>query len=166
MLDQQLRSDAALISASLTDAPVFAAVFDRHWPAIHRWCVSRAGPAGGGPRRRGAPRKAPLYALAVVVFAVAIVVAAGALPSGEGPAPRIARRIGVPAPAEAALVKLSQRIQSAPAPSGDATLVLRSHDFPTAKDFTGADLYLDDGRYFYGTTLAELRANAKHGDSR
>jgi len=100
------------------------------------------------------------------VFAVAIVVAAGALPSGEDPAPRIARRIGVRAPAEAALVKLSQRIQSAPAPSGDATLVLRSHDFPTAKDFTGADLYLDDGRYFYGTTLAELRANAKHGDSR
>ena len=46
MLDQQLRTDAALISASLTDAPVFATVFDRHWPAIHRWCVSRAGPAG------------------------------------------------------------------------------------------------------------------------
>ena len=21
-------------------------MFDRHWPAIHRWCVSRAGPAG------------------------------------------------------------------------------------------------------------------------
>ena len=166
MLDQQLRSDAALISASLTDAPVFAAVFDRHWPAIHRWCVSRAGPAGedlaaAAPRARH--RSTPSRSF---VFAVAIVVAAGALPSGEGPAPRIARRIGVPAPAEAALVKLSQRIQSAPAPSGDATLVLRSHDFPTAKDFTGADLYLDDGRYFYGTTLAELRANAKHGDSR
>ena len=46
MLDQQLRTDAALIAASLTDAAAFAAVFDRHWPAIHRWCVSRAGPAG------------------------------------------------------------------------------------------------------------------------
>ncbi len=46
MLDQRLRPDAALISASLTDAGAFAAVFDRHWPSIHRWCVSRAGPAG------------------------------------------------------------------------------------------------------------------------
>jgi RNA polymerase sigma-70 factor (ECF subfamily) len=46
VLDQQLTSDAALIAASLTDASAFAAVFDRHWPAIHRWCVSRAGPAG------------------------------------------------------------------------------------------------------------------------
>ena len=46
MLDQQLSSDAALISASLADAAAFAAVFDRHWQAIHRWCVSRAGPAG------------------------------------------------------------------------------------------------------------------------
>jgi RNA polymerase sigma-70 factor (ECF subfamily) len=46
VLDQQLSSDAALISASLADASAFAAVFDRHWAAIHRWCVSRAGPAG------------------------------------------------------------------------------------------------------------------------
>ena len=37
-----------------------------------------------GPRRGSRPdRKAPLYALAAVVFAVAIVVAAGALPSGR-----------------------------------------------------------------------------------
>ena len=28
------------------EAAAFAAVFDRHWQAIHRWCVSRAGPAG------------------------------------------------------------------------------------------------------------------------
>ncbi len=46
MLDQQLSSDAALIAASLADGPAFAAVFDRHWAAIHRWCVSRAGPVG------------------------------------------------------------------------------------------------------------------------
>ena len=46
MLDQQPGSDAALISASLADGSAFAGVFDRHWPAIHRWCVSRAGPAG------------------------------------------------------------------------------------------------------------------------
>jgi hypothetical protein len=112
--------------------------------------------AGPGPARQRAkrPRKAPLYALAVVVFAIAIVVAAGALPSGNGAAPHL----GAPAPAEAALVKLAKRIQQAPAPAGDATLVLRSHHFPDGKDFTGADLYLDDGRYFYGMTLAELKA--------
>jgi hypothetical protein len=107
-------------------------------------------------RAARAPRKAPLYALAVIVFGVAIVVAAGALPSGGGPTPRI-RGIG-PAPAEAALVKLSHRIQEQPKPAGDATLVLRSHHFPDKHDFTGADLYLDDGRYFYGMTLDELKA--------
>ena len=85
-----------------------------------------------GPRARravAAPRKAPLYALAAAVFAVAIVVVAGALPSGDG-RPAVARIVGGPAPAEAALVKLSQRIQAAPTPTGDATLVLRSHHFP------------------------------------
>ncbi len=112
---------------------------------------------GRAPRR---PRKAPLYALAAAVFAVAIVVVAGALPSGDGADPRISRIVGGPAPAEAALVKLSQRIKAAPTPTGDATLVLRSHHFPPpAKDFTGADLYFDDGRYYYGITLAELEQN-------
>ena len=39
-------SDASLIATSIDDPPVFAAVFDRHWPLIHRFCVSRAGAAG------------------------------------------------------------------------------------------------------------------------
>jgi RNA polymerase sigma factor (sigma-70 family) len=39
-------SDAALIAASLTDPAAFTAVFDRHWPRLHRFCVSRAGAAG------------------------------------------------------------------------------------------------------------------------
>jgi RNA polymerase sigma-70 factor (ECF subfamily) len=39
-------SDASLIATSLDDPAVFAAVFDRHWPRIHRFCVSRAGAAG------------------------------------------------------------------------------------------------------------------------
>jgi RNA polymerase sigma-70 factor (ECF subfamily) len=47
VIDHELRtSDASLIAASLTDGSAFAAVFDRHWAAIHRWCVARAGPAG------------------------------------------------------------------------------------------------------------------------
>jgi hypothetical protein len=113
---------------------------------------------GGGGRRR---RPRALFATVAAVFAIAIVVVAGALPSGDGPA----KRLGAPAVAEAApLVKLARQIQQLPAPTGDATLVLRSHDFPEAKDFTGADLYLDDGRYYYGTTLAQLKAVGKADD--
>jgi RNA polymerase sigma-70 factor (ECF subfamily) len=40
------RTDAALIAASASDPSAFAGVFDRHWPRIHRYCVSRAGAAG------------------------------------------------------------------------------------------------------------------------
>ena len=39
-------TDAALIAASLTRPAAFAGVFDRHWPRLHRYCASRAGPAG------------------------------------------------------------------------------------------------------------------------
>jgi RNA polymerase sigma factor (sigma-70 family) len=39
-------SDAAIIVASRKDPARFAEIFDRHWPTIHRYCVSRAG-AGG-----------------------------------------------------------------------------------------------------------------------
>ena len=43
---EQTSYDAAVIAASLTDPAAFAGVFDRHWPALHRFCVSRAGAAG------------------------------------------------------------------------------------------------------------------------
>jgi RNA polymerase sigma factor (sigma-70 family) len=36
-------TDAALIAASLDDGPSFAAVFDRHYPAIHAYVARRAG---------------------------------------------------------------------------------------------------------------------------
>ena len=89
------------------------------------------------------------------LVAVAAVVAVAALPSGDRPS-----RLSAPAAEAAPLVRLSARITDAPAPPGDATLVLRRHDFPNAPSFTGADLYLDSGRYYYGATLAELRAGA------
>ena len=121
---------------------------------------------GGGterPQRRGGGGRRRPYALlvtAAALVAIAIVVVAGALPSGDG-----VKRIGAPPVAEAApLVELARQIQQLPAPTGDATLVLRSHDFPEAKDFTGADLYLDDGRYYYGMTLAQLKAVSKADD--
>ena len=43
---EQSSYDAAVIAESLTDPAAFAGVFDRHWPAIHRFCASRAGSAG------------------------------------------------------------------------------------------------------------------------
>jgi RNA polymerase sigma factor (sigma-70 family) len=46
VIDSLNPTDAALIAASLRDPTAFAGVFDRHWPAIHRFCVSRAGAAG------------------------------------------------------------------------------------------------------------------------
>jgi RNA polymerase sigma factor (sigma-70 family) len=49
VLDQEHRTevtDSARIAASLHDPTAFAAIFDRHWAAIHRYCTGRAGPAG------------------------------------------------------------------------------------------------------------------------
>jgi hypothetical protein len=113
--------------------------------------------------RRPAPRRGPSPGVArrrrivagAAVASVAAVVAASSLPAGDR-APRLATQAAEAAP----LVRLSARIKQTPPPSGDATLVLRRHAFPNARGFTGADLYLDDGRYFYGSTLAELRAGA------
>jgi len=39
-------TDAAVIARSRRDPRAFAEVFDRHWPAIRAFSVSRAGPAG------------------------------------------------------------------------------------------------------------------------
>jgi RNA polymerase sigma factor (sigma-70 family) len=39
-------TDAAIIAASRRDPARFGEIFDRHWPTIHRYCVSRAGAAG------------------------------------------------------------------------------------------------------------------------
>ncbi len=66
------------------------------------------------PRR---PRKAPLYTLAVVVFGIAIVVGAGALPSGDGASRRI---VGGPAAGRGARAGQARRSASSstPAPTG------------------------------------------------
>ena len=114
----------------------------------------RARCAAADLRPRG---KAGLYALAAAVFAVAIVVAAGSLPSGDGPARIAARRRRPP---RRRWCGSPQRIR--PSPRRPATR--RSSCAATLprrpQDFTGADLYLDDGRYFYATTRAELRGAA------
>ena len=39
-------SDAAVIARSLADPELFGELFDRHWPAVYRYCRSRAGAEG------------------------------------------------------------------------------------------------------------------------
>jgi hypothetical protein len=104
--------------------------------------------------------------VAAAVFAIAIVVVAGALPSGDdGPARQIAKHIGAPTAAEAApLVKFSKRIAAQATPTGDATLVLRSQEVPGEGIVTGADLYVDDGHYYFAHTLGQLRGSGTSKD--
>ncbi len=112
------------------------------------------------PVSRPAARSRLAFVPLAAALAAAIVVAAGALPSGDG------HKAALPTEpqAQAAIVTLSRHLRQAPAPPGDATLVHRSHHLKTGHDFSGVDLYLDDGRYFYGATDAELRADAASGD--
>ena len=39
-------TDAAIVARSLREPSAFAVIFDRHWPALHAYCTSRAGAAG------------------------------------------------------------------------------------------------------------------------
>jgi RNA polymerase sigma factor (sigma-70 family) len=39
-------TDGEIIAASRRDPAQFAETFDRYWASVHRYCVSRAGPAG------------------------------------------------------------------------------------------------------------------------
>jgi hypothetical protein len=123
--------------------------------------------AAPAPARRASARRRrrpPRILAAAAVSAVAVVLTASLLPAGgDGTAGggRRATALAPQAAAAAPLVRLSRKLRQAPpAQTGDATLVLRKHTFPDAPAFTGADLYLDDGRYFYGATLPDLRASA------
>lgn len=63
------------------------------------------------------------------------------------------------------LTRLSTKLASDAAPIGNATLVLRSQTYPDGSSITGADLYADDGRYYYAPTLSGLPAAARAGDT-
>jgi hypothetical protein len=106
----------------------------------------RALVAHATPRKRRR-RERPLALAAAVAAAVA------ALPLGGGDGAPLTAKPAAAMP----LIKLSARLQAAPAPPGDATLVHRVHRFPDSPTFTGNDLYMDDGRYFYGMTFGALQ---------
>jgi hypothetical protein len=71
--------------------------------------------------------------------------------------------IGVPPAQAQPLLALASRVLAAPARTGNATLVLHTNAFSDGTSFTGADLHLDDGRYYYAQTAAGLPESAKGG---
>lgn len=54
------------------------------------------------------------------------------------------------------LTHLSVRLADEPVAPGDATLVLRRQTYPGSAEIDGADLYADNGNYYYSPTLAGL----------
>jgi hypothetical protein len=64
--------------------------------------------------------------------------------------------IGVSSAQAQPLLALASRVLASPAQTGNATLVLHTNAFSDGRSFTGADLHLDDGRYYYAETAAGL----------
>jgi hypothetical protein len=140
-------------------------VDELEWVASHGAPVEDADPAGTAAARRALlehaardrPRRSRHGALRVAVAAAAAaMIAAGVLAaSAGGPEPA--------GPAPSPLYRLSQHLSAAPAPEGDATLVIRRQRYPDAAPIDGADLYLDNGRYFYAPRLDGLAAAVAAG---
>ena len=112
-------------------------------------------------RRRTAvfarPRRAISMAAAVAVVAVAGVtgmLVAGAGNHGSALSPGVANA--------QTLVNLADHVAAAPT-TGNATLVFHRNVVQGETPFTGADLYLDNGAYYYAETPAGLPAAVKSG---
>jgi hypothetical protein len=115
-------------------------------------------PVVGPIRRRRPGRRSSVLALTGIAAAAAVaLLASGAFSGGS-------HVLGTQAASAAPLARLSARVSQSPSPTGDATLVLRRHQLADGHEFTGADLYTDDGRYFYAATRAELPATIKAND--
>ncbi len=119
----------------------------------HIEATAKALPPPVAPIRRRRPgRRQSILALTGIAAAAAVaLLATGAFSGG-------AHVLGTQNASAAPLARLSAKISQSPAPIGDATLVLRQHQLADGHDFTGADLYTDDGRYFYATTREGLPA--------
>ena len=138
----------AAVMAHATHSPRLAAVV--------------AAPSAERPRRRrigvfSRPRRAITMAAAVAVVAVAGYAATLAVgPSSHDSA------IG-PAVANAEpLVLLADTVAATPR-TGDATLIFHRNAIQGEGTFTGADLYLDNGLYFYADTPSGLTAAVESG---
>jgi hypothetical protein len=100
--------------------------------------------------------------------AVAVIAAAGIAVAAIG-FPHGGSDLLGPAPASAAILTLADKVRDAPLLTGDATLVQHTNastegpGSSTSGSFTGADLYLDDGRYYYASTAEGLPDAVKGG---
>jgi hypothetical protein len=107
------------------------------------------------PSRRAVWRPRLAFASVAALLALA---AAIAWPRGDALTPPVAELPTAPAaPEPQPLVLLAEQIKAEPAPKGDATLVIRDQRYPEGESVLGYDLYLDDGRYYYGADKAELK---------
>ncbi|HLH99990.1 MAG TPA: hypothetical protein VKV06_04340 [Acidimicrobiales bacterium] len=66
---------------------------------------------------------------------------------------------------KAVLSRLADSVLKSPAEAGNATLVLRSQTDGKGAPIPGADLYADNGRYYYAHTESGLPAQVKAGHS-
>ena len=115
------------------------------------------------PVRRAPERRwiRPSRILALTAVATTAAIAALAI-GGGGDGGHV---VGVAPAAAAPLVQLSRTVQRSVAQPGDATLVLRTQQPAGSAPSTGADLYLDNGHYYYSDSLAGLPAAIAAGDT-
>jgi hypothetical protein len=127
--------------------------------ALMEHIVPRSVPVAARPVRRPVRRAerrwlrpSRVLARAAVGAAAAVTfVAVGSGGDGHGPL-----GVGVEPAVAAPLVKLSAEVGQMPALPGDATLIERHHTFADGKTMDGADLYLDNGDYYYAETRQGL----------
>jgi len=113
-----------------------------------------AAPSRGG---HGRGRGSLLRRFAVLVGVAAIGAGAFVVAGRSVPGPASTTGAAPEAAAPGPLARLAREVASIPEPPGDATLVERRHAFPDDRRFGGYDLFTDDGDYFFGETLGQLR---------
>lgn len=111
-------------------------------------------PAVARSRRRGLAFAAVTVAAAAAAAIVAVAPRAGHGGTAAPIAPAVA--------GGRSLVLLADHVAAAPR-RGDATLVFHRNALSGEGTFTGADLYLDNGRYYYAATPAGLPAAIQAG---
>jgi hypothetical protein len=65
-------------------------------------------------------------------------------------------RTSAPAGRPVVLTQLASHILATGRPSGDATLVIRKQSYPTGPSISAADLYTDNGEYFFAHSVSGL----------
>ncbi len=112
---------------------------------------ARRGHVLARPPRRGVRRTAFAGAIVAAAFGVLLVAGVG---GGERHTGNLGG-LGVQSASAAPLVRLSAKLADAPAPTGDATLVIRQQINQAATESI-AELFADDGKFYATPTAAEL----------